>query len=411
MKYTTIVSVGSLAAVALAKWDGVAPPAPTSFATQVIQAIDQPQVTQAPAAEDKENFLQGKVYANGYYSSEVMSLAIPSLANQALAPQASKVAKEPSFFWMDKMDKVPMIKEFVADAKKKGGDQVIPLVVYDLPDRDCSALASNGELSNANGGAAKYREYIAAIKKELQAAAPIRFVLVIEPDSLANLVTNMDKQKCAGAAANYRSLTVMALKELNLPNVRMYLDAGHGGWLGWDANLGKAAKLFADIYKQAGSPKSVRGLATNVANYNSWDASCASYTKGNEQCNEKRYIEKLGPELAKKGFPAHFIMDTSRNGVQPTKQIEWGNWCNVIGTGFGKRPTANTGNEMLDAFVWIKPGGECDGTSNTSAARYDGKCGSPDALKPAPEAGSWFQAYFEQLLTNAEAGAWPASGS
>jgi cellulose 1,4-beta-cellobiosidase len=24
-----------------------------------------------------------------------------------------------------------------------------------------------------------------------------------------------------------------------------------------------------------------------------------------------------------------------------------------------------------------------------------------DALKPAPEAGTWFEAYFEQLLTNA----------
>jgi cellulose 1,4-beta-cellobiosidase len=55
----------------------------------------------------------------------------------------------------------------------------------------------------------------------------------------------------------------------------------------------------------------------------------------------------------------------------------------------------------MDAFVWVKPGGECDGTSNTSAARYDYHCGLSDALQPAPEAGTWFQAYFEQLLTNA----------
>jgi cellulose 1,4-beta-cellobiosidase len=33
--------------------------------------------------------------------------------------------------------------------------------------------------------------------------------------------------------------------------------------------------------------------------------------------------------------------------------------------------------------------------------RYDGFCGKDDALKPAPEAGTWFQAYFEQLLVNA----------
>lgn len=90
-----------------------------------------------------------------------------------------------------------------------------------------------------------------------------------------------------------------------------------------------------------------------------------------------------------------------RNGVQPTAQIAQGNWCNVIGTGFGVRPTTSTGHAYLDAFVWIKPGGEADGTSDTSAVRYDFHCGSADALKPAPEAGTWFQAYFEQLLRNA----------
>ena len=84
-----------------------------------------------------------------------------------------------------------------------------------------------------------------------------------------------------------------------------------------------------------------------------------------------------------------------------TGQLEWGHWCNAIGTGFGQRPSANTGHDLLDAFVWIKPGGECDGTSDTTAARYDHNCGLADALKPAPEAGQWFQAYFEQLLTNA----------
>jgi cellulose 1,4-beta-cellobiosidase len=80
-----------------------------------------------------------------------------------------------------------------------------------------------------------------------------------------------------------------------------------------------------------------------------------------------------------------------RNGVQPTKQNAWGDWCNVIGTGFGVRPTTNTGDPLEDAFVWIKPGGESDGTSNSSSARYDAHCGYSDALQPAPEAGTWFQ--------------------
>ena len=50
----------------------------------------------------------------------------------------------------------------------------------------------------------------------------------------------------------------------------------------------------------------------------------------------------------------------ARNGVQPTAQLAWGDWCNVKGTGFGVRPTTNTGDALADAFVWIKPGGECD---------------------------------------------------
>ncbi|KAE8452903.1 hypothetical protein EG329_013175 [Mollisiaceae sp. DMI_Dod_QoI] len=40
---------------------------------------------------------------------------------------------------------------------------------------------------------------------------------------------------------------------------------------------------------------------------------------------------------------------------------------------------------LEDAFVCIKPGGERDGTSNTSATRYDVHCGLADAIQPAPE--------------------------
>lgn len=70
-------------------------------------------------------------------------------------------------------------------------------------------------------------------------------------------------------------------------------------------------------------------------------------------------------------------------------------------TGFGTPPTTNTGDPLVDSFVWVKPGGESDGTSDSTATRYDGFCGKDDALKPAPEAGTWFQAYFQQLLQNA----------
>ena len=155
-------------------------------------------------------------------------------------------------------------------------------------------------------------------------------------------------------------------------------DAGHAGWLGWAANIGPAATLFAQVWQAAGSPAQVRGLATNVANYNAWSISpCPSYTSGDSNCDEQDYVNALAPLLTSAGFPAHFITDTckwlhdytpkrqlmevtARNGNQPTSQLAWGDWCNVINTGFGVRPTTNTGNALEDAFVWVKPGGECD---------------------------------------------------
>lgn len=215
-------------------------------------------------------------------------------------------------------------------------------------------------------------------------------------------MTNLNVAKCSNAQAAYKESVEYAIKQLNLKNVAMYLDAGHAGWLGWPANQQPAANLFAEVFKAAGSPAAVRGLATNVANYNAWSvATCPSYTQGNSVCDEKRYINALAPLLTAAGYPAHFIVDQGRSGVQPTKQQAWGDWCNVIGTGFGTRPTTATDDPLLDAIVWVKPGGESDGTSNTTATRYDAHCGYDDALKPAPEAGNWFQAYFVQLLTNA----------
>ena len=117
--------------------------------------------------------------------------------------------------------------------------------------------------------------------------------------------------KCANAEAAYKECVEYAISTLNLPNVSMYLDAGHAGWLGWSANIGPAADLFAEVYTAAGSPASIRGLATNVANYNAWSVTtCASYTSGDANCDEQKYINALAPLLTAAGYPAHFITDT-----------------------------------------------------------------------------------------------------
>jgi cellulose 1,4-beta-cellobiosidase len=52
-------------------------------------------------------------------------------------------------------------------------------VVYDLPDRDCAAAASNGEYSIANNGVADYKAYIDAIKKVVVEYSDTRIILVV----------------------------------------------------------------------------------------------------------------------------------------------------------------------------------------------------------------------------------------
>jgi cellulose 1,4-beta-cellobiosidase len=76
-----------------------------------------------------------------------------------------------------------------------------------------------------------------AIVSYIKAAPNVAIALVIEPDSLPNLVTNANLTTCQNSAQGYKDGVAYALKQLNLPNVAMYIDAGHGGWLGWDANL------------------------------------------------------------------------------------------------------------------------------------------------------------------------------
>lgn len=127
-----------------------------------------------------------------------------------------------------------------------------------------------------------------------------------------------------------------------------------------------------------------------------------NYTDVNPNWDESKFHASLAPYLTNASFPAHFIVDTGRSGAQPAGRLEWSHWCNIKDAGFGIRPSSDTPTELLDAFVWVKPGGESDGTSDEDAVRYDEMCSSESSLVPAPEAGEWFQEYFETLIRNAD---------
>jgi cellulose 1,4-beta-cellobiosidase len=105
------------------------------------------------------------VYVSPYYAAEVEAAAA-TITDASLKAKYAKIQNTPTFIWFDVAAKVPDLKTYVADAKSK--NQILQIVVYDLPERDCAALSSNGELTIANGGVAKYKQYIddiaAAIK-------------------------------------------------------------------------------------------------------------------------------------------------------------------------------------------------------------------------------------------------------
>ncbi|GLB34786.1 putative glycosyl hydrolase family 6 [Lyophyllum shimeji] len=378
------------------------PPTTTTTPTTTPTTTNTGGPTGTPAAGNPYTGYQ--IYLTPYYADEVQTAA-GLITDATQKAKALKVAQIPTFTWFDVIAKVPTLGTYLADASAKGkasGQKyLVQIVVYDLPDRDCAALASNGEFSIANDGLNKYKGYIDQLVAQIKQYPDVRVVAVIEPDSLANLVTNLNVAKCANAQSAYKAGVTYAMQQLNSVGVYMYLDAGHAGWLGWPANLSPAAQLFIQLYKDAGSPQFVRGLATNVANYNALSASSPDpITQGNPNYDEIHYINALAPSLTSGGFPAHFIVDQGRSGVQNIRQ-QWGDWCNVNGAGFGTRPTLSTGSSLIDAIVWVKPGGECDGTSNTSSPRYDAHCGLSDAMPNAPEAGTWFQAYFAALVKNA----------
>ncbi|KAK1231380.1 1,4-beta-D-glucan cellobiohydrolase cel6c [Marasmius sp. AFHP31] len=347
------------------------------------------------------NPFQGRTLkANGKYAAEV-NAAVQQITDASLKAKAQKVASVGTFLWLDT---IASISTFEGYLNQTNCGEIFGVVIYDLPGRDCAAKASNGEL--AAGEVSRYQsEYIDPIVSIVKRYPNTAIAAIIEPDSLPNLVTNSNLTTCQQSAAGYRQGVQYALRNLNLPNVAMYLDAGHGGWLGWDANLQPGAQELANAYKGAGSPASLHGFSTNVAGWNAWSKVPGEFENApdgqyNKAQDENRYVTLFGNALSSAGMPNHAIVDTGRNAVQGLRDA-WGDWCNVNGAGFGVRPTSSTGNSLADAFVWVKPGGESDGTSDSSAQRYDSFCGLDDAFKPSPQAGTWNEAYFEMLLKNA----------
>lgn len=349
---------------------------------------------------DVNPFLGKNYFANSFYAGELNETIAAFLAkNDTLnAARAHTVQNIGTFVWVATVSGLVNIENTVkgarAEQKRTKKKQIVQLVLYDLPDRDCSGGESGGEFRSVDNGLELYKRtfvdpYAAAVK----AASDLTFAIILEPDSLGNVITNQNVPFCANATPIYEEGIAYAISKLQAKNVHLYIDAAHGGWLGWDDNLPKAAAEFAKVVSMAQNMTAgakIRGFATDVSNFNPYIANPrANYTEWSKSFDELNYAQSLAPHLTNNSLPAHFIIDQGRSGLQNTR-TEWGEWCNAK-AGFGIRPTTETNNSIVDSIVWAKPGGESDGA-----------CGPLINGKGAPRAGLWWNDYAMELVKNAE---------
>ncbi|HZP52909.1 glycoside hydrolase family 6 protein, partial [Actinocrinis sp.] len=169
-------------------------------------------------------------YLNPNYVSEVQA--------QASADGSSaeaKVAGYQTAIWMDHIGAIAgdsthlglqaQLDNAVTQAQSSSSPVLVEVVVYDLPGRDCAALASNGEIPATDAGLTQYEsQYIDPIValEGNSKYSNLRIVNFIEPDSLPNAVTNQSKSACATAIPYYEQGIAYALGKLHAIGPQIY---------------------------------------------------------------------------------------------------------------------------------------------------------------------------------------------
>jgi endoglucanase len=334
------------------------------------------------------------------------------------------------------------------------------LVAYNIPFRDCAQFSA--------GGATTVQEYKAWIDAFAAGIGSSKAIVILEPDGLGiipwyNPYGSADGNNgldwCQPAEANPSTAAADRFAMLNYavdklkarPNVSVYLDGTHSGWLG----SGDAAHRLvqAGVARADGFYLNVSNyhFSSNLVQYGTWVSSCIAYATTvnagdffgcpNQYWNggplpakiaqllgewtgvalsafgewsdasddpalhtsglNLRYANMLGATQA----TTHFVIDTSRNGVGPWQPPSGTypdpqDWCNPPDRGLGLRPTADTGAALLDAYLWVKIPGESDGEC-TRGLGPGGTTVDPEWGRIDPGAGQWFPEMALELARNA----------
>ncbi|GIG92617.1 glycoside hydrolase family 6 protein [Plantactinospora endophytica] len=215
------------------------------------------------------------------------------------------------------------VDAFVGAAAAAG--KIPILVVYNIPNRDCSG-ASSGGLPNHTA----YRQWIDQVASGLNGRPAS---IILEPDVLALMTSCMNSSQQAETQASmaYAGKRFKAASS----QARVYFDAAHSAWL--------TPAVMASRLVAADIANSADGISVNVSNYRT-TAESVNYAKG---------------VVAATGAPnLKIVVDTSRNGNGPDAQ---GEWCDPAGRAIGTASTSETGDPAVDALLWIKLPGEADG--------------------------------------------------
>lgn len=210
----------------------------------LLSLLAAPLAVVAQPTKDVNPFLGKNYYANSHYANELAETKAAFLKKgDALnAARVTTVQRTGTFVWVSDVAGLSGIATAISEARQEQRrtrkQQIVQLVLYDLPDRDCSAGDSAGEFSSANGGLEKYKtQFVDKFAQAVSSAPDLTFAIVVEPDSLGNVITNQAIPFCASASPVYEEGIAYAISKLQFPNVSLYIDAAHGGWLGWADNL------------------------------------------------------------------------------------------------------------------------------------------------------------------------------
>jgi endoglucanase len=354
------------------------------------------------------------------------------------------------------------------------------LVAYNIPFRDCAQYSAGGALDAAaytawiDGFAAGIGNAQVVIILEPDALGIIPFNGEWCQPMVTDAEGNVVHAPGADPQTRYALLNYAVDKlAATARNALVYLDGTHSAWLG----VGDIASRLANggVARAAGFFLNSANyqFAPNLVQYGTWISSCLAFgdfgacpnqywnggpapskiaeingewTGGALDANGQwsdssdtaalntsginlRYAKMLGSTPA----TVHFVIDTSRNGLGPLAVAPYGaspynqppgvlaalasgNWCNPRGAGLGRRPTANTGAALLDAYLWIKVPGESDGSCDIAggARAWDFTAYNPWSIPAAtqnnfdplwgmtdPAGGAWFMQQALELAQNA----------